>query len=89
MKNKEPDKLSRDAAAAKAAGMSYGKWKAMQTPVKMVEKGIPEGWRICAYCGKAFKPKSKRPQLYCEVYCSNRASSERNNQRRKERNAED
>jgi hypothetical protein len=80
---KEPDKLSQDAAAAKAARMSYGQWKALQKPVKIVEKGIPEGWRICEYCGKAYKPKSKRPTKYCEIYCANQASSERDRQRRK------
>ena len=34
-KTNEPDKLAQDAAAALAAGMSYGKWKAMQEPVKI------------------------------------------------------
>ena len=29
-KKKEMDNLAKDAAAAKAAGMSYGQWKAMQ-----------------------------------------------------------
>ena len=71
-KSKEPDKLALDAAAAKAANMSYGKWKAMQTPV-ILENMIPEGWLICENCGKVFKPKTRRPQKYCEVYCQRMA----------------
>ena len=74
-KNKEPDKLSQDAAAAIAAGMSYGKWKSLQSPVKVekVEKKIPDGWRVCEYCGKLYKPKTYRPQKYCEPYCGQQA----------------
>ena len=69
-KKKEPDKLARDAAAALAAGMSYGKWKALQdnpVPQKKVD-GIPEGWKACKRCGKLFKPKAKT-QKYCEALC--------------------
>ena len=80
---KEPDKLSRDAAAAKAANMSYGKWMAMQEPPKELIKETPGGWRVCEYCGNAFKPKTKRPQKYCDVFCANRASSERMNEKLK------
>lgn len=76
-KKKKPDKLARDAAAAKAARMSYGKWKAMQKPAK-VEKKIPDGWQVCQYCGKPFKPKTKRKQKYCDVGCQKSALYERN-----------
>jgi hypothetical protein len=69
MKNTEPDKLAQDAAAAKAANMSYGKWKAMQEPVKIERNGIPDGWLICAYCGIPFKPTTKRRQFYCGAAC--------------------
>ena len=40
MNKKEPDKLAQDAAAARAANMSYGKWKAMQEPVKPATRKI-------------------------------------------------
>ena len=37
-KKKEMDKLAKDAAAALAAGMSYGRWKAMQDYPVVIEK---------------------------------------------------
>ena len=74
---KEPDKLAQDVSKAIAAGMSYGKWKAMQdNPVK-VKEGIPEGWLVCQYCGKPFKPKTKRRQFYCEAGCQVQAQYKR------------
>jgi hypothetical protein len=78
-RKKEPDKLAQDAAAALAAGMSYGKWKAMQEPVKIEKKAeeIPEGWLICKQCGKPFKPKTYRKQKYCEMSCQQAAQKER------------
>ena len=78
MAKKEPDKLAQDAAAALAAGMSYGKWKALQcNSTAKVEQSVPDGWLVCNYCGKAFKPKTKRKQLYCEPVCQAAASRER------------
>lgn len=69
-KKKEMDKLAWENAQALAAGMSYGKWKAMQEPVKIVkEKELPEGWCRCAWCNTPFKPKTKRPRKYCESRC--------------------
>lgn len=80
-KYKGPDKLALDAAAAKAAGMSYGRWKAMQDNpivVKNVEE-IPEGWRICQHCKKPFKPNQYgTKQIYCELSCQRQANRERN-----------
>lgn len=76
-KKKEMDNLAKDAAAALAAGMSYGKWKAMQEYAKIEKPNhdeIPEGWRICEWCGKPYKPKSRRPQKYCELECQQAAS---------------
>lgn len=57
------DNLAKEAKLARQAGMSYGKWKAMQNPVK-INKEIPEGWSVCQWCGQPFKPKTKRPQKY-------------------------
>ncbi|MBQ2785850.1 MAG: hypothetical protein IJF02_05055 [Oscillospiraceae bacterium] len=78
-KKKEPDKLAQEVAQALACGMSYGKWKAMQDPVK-IEKKLPEGWKACEWCGKHFKPKTARPQKYCEVNCQRAASKLRHNE---------
>ena len=73
---KKPDKLAQDVSKAIAAKMSYGKWKAMQEPVKL-EKQIPEGWLVCEYCGRAFKPKTKKSQRFCEVECQKQAYVEK------------
>lgn len=79
------DQLSQDAAAALAAGMTYGKWKALQGERPETEKKIPEGWQICAHCGKPFKPTTWRKQIYCESYCQKSATDKRykRNRRRK------
>lgn len=66
------DNLAREAKLARKAGMTYGKWKAMQKPAKPKKKQIPEGWRECIYCGKPFKP-SHPSQKYCDIYCRNQA----------------
>ena len=66
------DNLARDAMLAKQAGMSYGRWKAMQEPVKPKKKDIPEGWKVCKGCGKAFKPHDCK-QKYCDIGCREEA----------------
>lgn len=77
MARKKPDKLAQDVSKAIAAGMSYGKWKAMQEPVK-VEKEIPEGWRVCEYCGKPFK--KKHGKRFCDMDCRQKAYLPRYNE---------
>lgn len=81
---KKTDALAMDAVKAKKAGMSYGRWKAMQTVVEK-PKGIPDGWKVCEYCGKPFKPKNKRPRKYCELFCQQQASWERERLKKEER----
>ena len=86
-KYKEPDKLALDMMQCKADGYGchYGHWKAAQDPVRIVKKTeIPEGWRVCEYCGKPYKPKSKRPQKYCQPYCGTRAQREKDKAKRNE-----
>lgn len=86
-KKKAMDKLAQDAAAALAAGMSYGKWKAMQDPVKIEKKEeIPDGWKVCPQCGKAYKPKncSNSKQIYCEIGCQKAAQRERDRDKNRE-----
>lgn len=71
------DNLARNAMLAKQAGMSYGKWKALQ-PVVPIEKKevVPEGWIRCAYCNKPFKPHNPQ-QKYCEYMCRERGYAEK------------
>lgn len=76
------DNLARNAMLAKQAGMSYGKWKAMQPPVKPPERKKSQYERVCAYCGKTFVKKSNHKQIYCEYYCRNEAQKERDRQRK-------
>jgi hypothetical protein len=73
-RKKAPDKLAQEVSKAIAAGMSYGKWKAMQPPVTE-EKGLAEGWKVCPYCGKRFKAKNGKK--YCEDYCRIMAYSDK------------
>ena len=81
-KKKAPDKLAQDAAAALAAGMTYGKWKAMNSHPVTIEKKIPDGWRVCEWCGKPFRPSTKSNKRFCEVYCQKEAYHARRRQQR-------
>jgi hypothetical protein len=56
---------------AKQAGMSYGKWKALQPIVPAKKNDIPEVLSPCEWCGKTFKPrKNKR---FCGSSCRDKA----------------
>lgn len=67
-RKKKMDKLSQEVAMAHAAGMSYGRWKAMQEPVKIVKPDtLPEGWKKCEECGKPFK--SGKGKKFCDEVC--------------------
>ena len=68
------DNLSRDAAAARAAGMTYGKWKAMQEPVKIVPK--KEKKPVCLNCGAPLTGQQKK-------YCCNECEKEYRNKSRR------
>ncbi len=74
-KTNEPDKLSREVSQAIASGLSYGRWKAMQPTEPADAKKIPDGWRTCEYCGKAFKPKHAK--RFCDSECGRTAYRER------------
>ena len=76
------DRLARNAMLARQAGMSYGKWKALQPIVKVEEKPIPEGWRKCEYCGKHIKKKQGRK--FCDIYCREQAYKPRRNELNRE-----
>jgi predicted transcriptional regulator len=75
------DNLAREAMLARQARMTYGRWKAMQKPVQIEKKAIPDGWLVCQNCGKPFKPTSKRAQKFCEVLCQKEAYAEKLRQR--------
>lgn len=85
--------LSRDAMLARQAGMSYGKWRALQPPEVKKEKQTPEGWAECEQCGKLFR--KQRTKRYCDFDCRRKAYAEREKalyaeryRRKKERMAE-
>lgn len=85
-RKKEMDNLAKDAAAAKAAGMSYGKWKAIHPHTKDKEKQESEaleGWLTCKHCGKLFKPKSGTTQIYCDPWCRQETQRERDRERKR------
>lgn len=76
------DNLSRNALLASQAGMSYGKWKALQEIVVPEKKVLPEGWRLCPLCGKEFTGrKNKR-------HCSKECQLEHYNAKRRKTNKE-
>ena len=67
---KKPDKLSQEVSMALAAGMSYGKWKAMQTPT-VIEKPKPKAraMQVCEHCGSEFPVFDNRKRRYCSDMC--------------------
>lgn len=74
-KKNEPDKLSRENSQALAAGMSYGKWKAMQPVVPIEPKPPKEIYfeRICEHCGCTFIRHDCKQVKYCGDRCRNAA----------------
>lgn len=71
------DRLARNAMLAREAGMSYGKWKALQ-PVVEVEKQEPENMAICEWCKKPFKKRNHK--RFCNYDCRVQAYAEKNRQ---------
>lgn len=78
-RNREMDNLAKDAAAALAAGMSYGRYMALRykPPVRerpstkkdTSKKEVPKGARVCVICGEVFYTKMPH-QLCCSKECS-------------------
>ena len=67
----EPDNLALDCMAARAAGMSYGKWKALKeqkpkTKHKQEENIRDDDMKICEYCKKEFEPSRKTQRFCCD-----------------------
>ena len=83
------DQLTLDCIAARKAGMTYGKWKALQPRVEVVihqeEEKKPEikggmSIRECKYCGKAFSTANGQ-MYYCDYDCYYEAARIRNKER--------
>ena len=69
------DNLSRDAAAALAAGMSYGDWKAQHpktNPDHLQMVTGYEGEKLCRICGQ---PLPKGRSKYCSEECAKEATN--------------
>ena len=67
MAKKEMDQLTKDCIEARKAGMTYGKWKALQPPKEKVPDKVEEtSNKYCRVCGKMIPLMSPR-----KVYCSN------------------
>ena len=66
------DNLARDAMAASNAGMSYGKWKALQEnkPIKPSQEKdfYAEFKKKCEWCGTEFM-FSRKTQRFCSMHC--------------------
>ena len=78
----EIDRLSAESSMALAAGMSYGKWKAMQNPVKIIPTPKPNEMKcICELCGKEFIQYDRRARKYCSTSCKNAIAYERKKER--------
>lgn len=71
MARRKIDKLGRDIKAASDAGMSYGKWKAMQNPVKIEPPKVGTKF-TCECCGKEFVRYDNRQVKYCSWDCHKR-----------------
>lgn len=72
-RKKEPqDNLTRDALAADAAGMSYGKYKAQHPHTGSDPAPEPDPGRYiitCPNCGKEIVVRTKAKRKYCSEFC--------------------
>ena len=85
-RNAPPDRLTRDAMAAQAAGMSYGHWKALHPHTEEVvqeEAPVLDDKRrnlTCHWCGKTFITDTRHAtRLYCDDVCKQAAWTARSN----------
>ena len=73
------DRLTRNAMLAKQAGMSYGKWKAMQPIVPIAEKKASKDLKVCPWCGEKFETSGKK--IYCGDFCREQHYYKKNKER--------
>lgn len=65
-KKKEMDQLTLDCIAARQAGMTYGKYKAMRyTPTEAPKAKKDEQEPLCAVCGKVIMDYRKNKKYCC------------------------
>lgn len=70
------DRLAMAASAALAAGMSYGKWKALNPNWEPPKEKPPEKIKgYCKCCGTPIPADSKRFK-YCSDECADKRSAE-------------
>lgn len=82
------DRLAIESDMALKAGMSYGKWKALNKPVEIVmpeRKNVMK--RTCEYCGDEYWASDRRARKYCGVDCMKKASQKKLRERMRERRA--
>ena len=80
MAKKPPDNLSIESSKAIAAGMTYGKWKALQSEglidstdhVEDSQK-VSADVLICQYCGNPIYGEIGRGRMYCTKHCAGKA----------------
>ena len=77
MKQSVPNKLSRDAMAARSAHMTYGKYMASKNPVTVDIPKPGEGEARCKNCGIIFK-KTKFFRVVCSPACRDKHYKDRN-----------
>ena len=80
-KRKQADRLSQESSAALAAGLSYGKYKALQyeagkrVPAPVPKKEEPDPRLkydlVCHACGIAFKSVTRQRKYCCETCAEN------------------
>ena len=65
-RRRKPDRLDIESSKAIAAGMSYGRWKALQPPDVIVPP-VPKQMyaMVCQRCGRTFYQTDKRQRKYC------------------------
>lgn len=79
------DHLTRDALAASAAGMSYGKWKMLHPhteypdpPKNHTQQQVAASREVtCAWCGKKFYTVGRSSRKYCDDACKKKADEKR------------
>lgn len=83
---KEPDILSIEAGKALAAGMTYGKWKALNyKPVEKEPEPLPQYISVCQNCRQQFEHYTSHAKKFCCDKCRNAFHYRRNYRLRKER----
>jgi hypothetical protein len=70
------DQLTLDSIAAQKAGMSYGKWKALQ-PLVQVKAAPDDAEKVCEICGREIPFRGRGSGREKKYTCSDRCAEER------------